>query len=130
MKVTGITKEAMFKLVESYASGVNGMYRDDYFAMAKSVDDCHFEIDGDKAVLKFKGVEIYPDDFDGEKEQINPWETTATLYLDSRWYDTEVGNLYRYLLEVREDYAIDRSITDKFSPSEDLLIVCGIEVAG
>lgn len=125
-----VTKEAMFKLVKSYASGVNGMFRDDYFAMAKSVDDCRFEIDGDKAVLKFKGVEIYPDDFDGEKEQTNPFETTATLFLDSRWYDTDGGNLYRYLLEVREDYAIDRSITDKFSPSEELLIECGIEVAG
>lgn len=113
MRATDITKEKMFKLVKVYAGTVDEMYKEDYFAMAKSADDCKFELREDKAVLRFKGVEIFPDDYEGENF------TTATL---CRKAYTDYENKMCCLLsvDVEEMYNIE------FEVNEDLLELCGI----
>lgn len=119
-----VTKEAMFKLVNHFASGVNGMFRDNYFAMAKNVDDCEFKFKRKRtvkrAVLRFKGVEIYPNDCGGVDEEENPWTTIAVL-ICKRWKDDYDG-CFRYSLLVKDTEYM------KFEPSEKLLIDCGIEI--
>ena len=117
MKIKAIKKEEMYKLVKAYAGSVNSMYRDDYFAMAKSEDDCSFEIDKDKAVLKFKGVEIYPG-----MEDENLWETTATLYFNGHYDDYYKAHYFD--LEVKE--GVSEPI--HFESSEVLIKECGIEL--
>lgn len=118
MKIKAIEKEEMYKLVKAYAGSVNSMHRDDYFAMAKSADDCSFEICKDKAVLKFKGVEIYP----GFTEDENSWETSATLYFNGHYDDYYKAHYFD--LEVREEV----SEPIHFESSEALIKECGIKL--
>lgn len=119
MRATDITKEKMFKLVKVYAGTVDEMYKDDYFAMAKSADDCKFELREDKAVLRFKGVEIFPDDYEGEKEQEAENFTTATLCRKA-YTDYENKMCCWLSVDVEEMYNIE------FEVNEDLLELCGI----
>ena len=51
MNIAIITKESMYKLVKTYAGSEYEKDNEDYFAMAKSAEDCKFELREDKAVL-------------------------------------------------------------------------------
>lgn len=120
MRIAIITKESMYKLVKTYAGSVDEMYREDYFAAAKSAEDCKFELREDKAVLRFKGVEIYPDDYEGDKEQEADEWTTATLY--RRCYpDYEDEMCCRLSVKVDKEFV-------EFEVSVDLMELCGMVV--
>lgn len=119
MNIAIITKESMYKLVKTYAGSVYETYRDDYFAMAKSAEDCKFELREDKAVLRFKGVEIYPDDYEGDKEQEADEWTTATLY--RKGYPNENEICWRLSVEVDGEYI-------EFEAGEELMELCGMEL--
>ena len=49
MNIAIITKESMYKLVKTYAGSEYEKDNEDYFAAAKSVDDCKFELRNDIA---------------------------------------------------------------------------------
>nr|DAG62229.1 MAG TPA: hypothetical protein [Caudoviricetes sp.] len=120
MNIAIITKESMFKLVKTYAGSVYEKDNEDYFAMAKSAEDCKFELREDKAVLRFKGVEIYPDDYEGDKEQEADEWTTATLYRKGYPnYENEI--CWRLSVEVDGEYI-------EFEAGEELMELCGMEL--
>lgn len=94
MRVKFINKESMFKLVKAFSGTVYDMGRDDYFPMAKDIEKCKFELDKDKAVLRFKGVVEYPEGCEGERVQEDEEYTTATLFRDGyEGYDEECFKL-------------------------------------
>lgn len=105
MKVEIITKEMMFKLVKTYAGSEYEKGNEDYFAMAKSVDDCKFELRNDKAVLRYKN----DDEF-----------ITATLY--RRCYPG-----YENEMCCRLSVKVDKGFVE-FEVSVDLMELCGMVV--
>ena len=120
MNIAIITKESMYKLVKTYAGSEYEKDNEDYFAMAKSAEDCKFELREDKAVLRFKGVEIYPDDYEGGKEQEADEWTTATLYRKGYPnYDNEI--CWRLSVEVDGECI-------EFEAGEELMELCGMEL--
>lgn len=105
MRVEIITKEMMFKLVKTYAGSEYEKDNEDYFAMAKSAEDCKFELRNDKVVLRYKN----DDEF-----------ITATLY--RRCYpDYEDEMCCRLSVKVDKEFV-------EFEVSVDLMELCGMVV--
>lgn len=105
MNIAIITKESMYKLVKTYAGSEYEKDNEDYFAMAKSAEDCKFELRNDKAVLRYKN----DDEF-----------ITATLY--RRCYpDYEDEMCWRLSVEVDGEYI-------EFEAGEELMELCGMEL--
>lgn len=126
MRVKFINKEIMFKLVKTFAGSVYDMGRDDYFAMAKDIDKCKFELDKDKVVLRFKGVEEYPEDYEGERVQEDEEYTTATLYRDG--YEGDDEECFRLEVKVMLSSEADEYFIIEFEAGQELCELCGMTI--
>lgn len=126
MRVKFINKEIMFKLVKTFAGSVYDMGRDDYFVMAKDIEKCKFELDKDKAVLRFKGVEEYPEDYEGERVQEDEEYTTATLYRDG--YEGDDEECFRLEVKVMLSSEADEYFIIEFEAGQELCELCGMTI--
>lgn len=125
MRVKFINKESMFKLVKTFAGSVYDMDRDDYFAMAKDIEKCKFELDKDKAVLRFKGVEEYPEGYEGERVQEDEEYTTATLFRDG--YEGYDEKCFKLEVKVMLSSEADEYYIIGCEAGQELCELCGMK---